>query len=53
MFRSSWFPTRSQVTLCPSVTGEGVNQDVGAPGEALFSLSQLRGSAAAAAEQVL
>jgi hypothetical protein len=34
--------------------GEGVNQDEGAPGEALFSLAQLRGqAAAAAAEQVL
>ena len=34
--------------------GEGVNQDEGVPGEALFSLAQLRGkAAAAAAEQVL
>jgi hypothetical protein len=35
-------------------SGEGVNQDEGVPGEALFSLAQLRGkAAAAAAEQVL
>lgn len=37
-----------------SCSGEGVNQDAGVPGEALFSLAQLRGStAAAAAEQVI
>ena len=32
-------------------SGEGVNQDEGVPGEALFSLAQLRGKAAAAAAE--